>query len=47
MNYSIKYPVLCLYLHYKELITNTETTIAQKRIVEEAVVHENVIFNSY
>ena len=35
-----------LGFNYKELITNTETTIAQKRIVEEAVVHENVIFNS-
>ena len=35
-----------LEFNYKELISNKETTIEQKRIVEEAVVHENVIFNS-
>ena len=32
--------------NYQEIMPKKETTIEQKRIIEEAIVHENVIFNS-
>ena len=32
--------------NYHEIMPKKETTIEQKRIIEEATVHENVIFNS-